>query len=199
MATPGATKVDVRTPEGVKSYKLEDVRPYFLFDTNAVLNGNALTEFFFFRTPEGKSTVETNMTQFSSIQQGWIFDVKRIRMMFNNSISLADAKTMYNGADSKGTTVSYLKEGDIEIFSLPTEMLNAGCGLSGATTETATSFLSAGLPSQSSVLQMPFPLTIYGGRTFQFKLKYNAAPNPTATVRLKMVLEGILRREIVGA
>jgi len=189
-----STVVKAKTPEGIKKYKLEDVRPYWLYDTITITNVNTATEFYFFQTPQGKTVVETNLKQFSTIQIGWVFDVTRMRLLPQANISLADIEELFTDC-----IVTYLKEGDVEIFSLPSIMLNAGCGLHGSTTYTDSEIVSLGLPSLSSVMKLPFPLTIQGGKTFVFRMKYDVAPTPVVTREIAMILEGILRRDVVGA
>lgn len=179
-----------------KKYKLEDIRPFYLYDGLDITSAD--TEKYYFQTPENKTIVQTNLKQFSAIQIGWVFDVKKIRLIPNPDVSVADLELL-----AKDSVVTYLKEGDIEIFSLPSIMLNSGCGLSGSvsTTVTATSqdIVSLGHPAQTAVHNLPFPLTITGGRTFQFRQKWTSLSGLSATTRLYLVLEGILRRDVVGA
>jgi hypothetical protein len=185
--------ITVKTPNGQMQYKLEDVRPYFLFDTASVASTS--TELYFFQSPESKTSVETNLKQFSTIQTGWVFDVTKMRIVPRPSLSIADAKLLF-----ENSIITYLKEGDIEIFSLPAIIMGAGAGLAGATTTTDTDIVSLGAPSQAALLKLPFPITITGGKTFTFRWKWDAAPSTiSATTKVWMVLEGILRREVVGA
>jgi len=185
-----ATVVKARTPEGVKKYRLEDVRPFYLYDTITIASNNTDVDKYYFQSPSGKSAVETNLKQFSTIQIGWVFDIQKIRLIPQTNISSADAKVIFTES-----IITYMKEGDIEIFSLPAVMLNAGCGLAG----TGTDIVSLGNPSNLSVIKLPFPLTIAGGKTFLFRQKWDTAPTPSTSVKVKMVLEGILRREVTGA
>ena len=190
-----STKVKITDPSTGKKkvYRLEDVRPFYLYDTVTANNGD--TEEYFFRSPESKTRVETNLRQFSQIQIGWILDVKRIRLKLMTDITVADAKILL-----KKSAVTYLKEGDIEIFTIPTDLLAAGSGIYGFTTNNATDIVSLGLPSLSAVTPLPFPLTISGGKTFQFRIQWNPALSGLAASQdLQMTLEGVLRREVVGA
>ncbi|MCL6577982.1 MAG: hypothetical protein K6T73_01165 [Candidatus Bathyarchaeota archaeon] len=189
-----ATTIKAKTPEGVKSYKLEDVRPYFLYDTVTIATSNTDTEKYFFQTPENKTSIDTNLKQFSTIQIGWVFDVTKMRLIPKASMKLVDIEEIFDDS-----IITYLKEGDIEIFSMPGIMLNAGCGISGATTTADSDVISLGLPSNSAVEKLPFPLTIAGGKTFLFRWRFATAPTPTVEAKVRMVLEGILRRDIVGA
>jgi hypothetical protein len=194
MANEGGTVIKAKTPEGTKTYKLEDIRPFWLYDVITILTTNTAVEFFFFQTPQGKTLVDTNLRQFSTIQVGWTFDITRMRLVPQASMSSANGELIFDQA-----VMTYLKEGDIEIFSLPAMMLNAGCGFAGATTVTNTDMVSLGLPSLSSVLKLPFALTLVGGKTFLFRLRTNAVITPSVNTRITMVLEGILRRDVVGA
>lgn len=178
---------------GGRRYKLEDVRPFYLYDRLSLTSASG-TEQYYFQTPESKTIIDTNLKQFSTIQIGWTFDVQKIRLILNPDVSIANAKLL-----ASRSVVTYLKEGDVEIFSLPSIMLNSGCGLTGATTTTSTEVVSLGLASQSAVHKLPFPLTIAGGRTFQFRQKWNSLSGISGTVIVYMVLEGILRRDIIGA
>jgi hypothetical protein len=193
MATVQTTDASGQT----KSFKLEDVRPYWLYDSNLIATGGA--DYYYFQDPSGKSTVETNLKQFSTIQIGWVFDVTRIRLLPRTTMTIADLQTIF-----LNSIITYLKEGDIEIFSLPALMINAGAGITGATTVNATSIPTLGLPSLSAVIKLPFPLTLTGGKTFVFRLHYDGTgvgtvSGTTNAAKIWMVLEGILRREVVGA
>jgi len=188
-----ATEIKV----GERRFKLGDVRPYWLYDTIVAANGDV--EHILFRTPDRPRITDTNLKQFSQIQTGWTFDVVKIMVQPTIAIPIADAEILFEDC-----VVSYMKEGDIEIFSIPIIMLNAGCGLAGAvsTTVTATThdIVSLGTPSRPSALKLPFPLTIPGGATFQFRIRWAAAlTGLAASRRIRLVLEGILLRGVVGA
>lgn len=190
-----STKLKIRTPEGVKEVGLSDVRPYWLYDTLSISNGD--TEGYFFRTPENKTLVDTNLKQFSTIQVGWTFEVSAIRVVPRVAISLASAEIIFNNS-----VVSFLREGDIEIFSIPTVMLNAGCGLTGAVYghASAVDIVSLGVPSASSVLKQPIRFLLYGGETFNFRIQFNPAISGlAAAARIYLVLDGILKRGVRGA
>jgi len=178
---------------GGKRYKLEDVRPFYLYDRLSLTSSSA-AEQYYFQSPENKTIINTNLKQFSTIQVGWVFDVQKIRLIPTPSTSIADLKIL-----AGESVVTYLKEGDVEIFSLPSVMLSSGCGLAGASTNTSTDIASLGLPSQSSVHRLPFPLTIAGGRTFQFRQKWASLASLSTTCVVYLVLEGILKRDVVGA
>ena len=193
MATVQTTDASGQT----KSFKLEDVRPYWLYDTNTIATSGS--DYYYFQDPSGKSTVDTNLKQFSTIQIGWVFDVTRIRLVPRTTVIISDLQAMF-----LNSIVTYLKEGDIEIFSLPALLMSAGAGLTGGTTVNATSLPTLGLPSLSAVIKLPFPLTLTGGKTFTFRLHYDGTGVGTITgttnaAKIWMVLEGILRREVVGA
>lgn len=176
--------------------KVVDFRPHFLFDTVSIATANATTEFYFFRTPEGKTTLETNLQLYSSIPVGWIFEVSKMRLIPNADITPADLSEIFGTVTAQLSTVTYLKDGDTEIFTLPAIMLNAGCGVvSNVTTAIGT----LGIPSNNATFTFGFPLTITGGRTFSFKYKFGAAPTPAVASKIQMVLEGILKKEVVGA
>jgi len=182
---------------GERKFKLEDVRPYWLYDTILAANGDV--EHILFRTPDRPLVTDTNLKQFSQIQMGWTFDVVKMMVQPAIDISIADAEILFANC-----VVSYMKEGDIEIFSIPILMLNAGCGLAGAVSTTATAttldMVSLGTPSRPSALKLPFPLTIAGGATFQFRIRWaTALSGLSASRRIRLVLEGILRRGVVGA
>jgi hypothetical protein len=115
------------------------------------------------------------------------------------SLSVADAQVIF-----ENSLITYLKEGDIEIFSFPSLLLNAGAGITGTTTVGITSMVNLGWPTLSAVMKLPFPLTLTGGKTFVFRMKWDAAVAYATTTpgyynSIWMILEGILRREVVGA
>lgn len=188
-----ATKIKIRTPEGVKTVGISDVRPYWLYDTATISNGD--TEHYFFRTPENKTIVDTNLRQFSTIQVGWTFEVSAIRIVPRVNIPIADMEIIFQNA-----VVTFLREGDIEIFTIPSVMLNAGCGLYGATTNTSEDVVSLGIPASGAILKLPIHFLIYGGETFQFRMQFNPAISGLAADRkVYMILDGILKRGIRGA
>jgi hypothetical protein len=188
------TKIKIRTPEGkTKTVSLSDVRPYWLYDTATI--DTTTTEYRFFQTPSGKTIHDTNLQQFSTIQIGWTLEVHTIRIVPRPSITIADMELIAGDA-----VVSFLREGIEEIFTLPLVMLNAGCGLSGATTNTAEDVVSLGTPASGAVLKMPIRFLLYGGETFNFKLQYAAALSALSTSRkIYMVLDGVLKKGIRGA
>lgn len=187
------TKLKIRTPEGVKEVGLSDVRPYTLYDTATI--DSADTEEYFFRTPEGKTLVDTNLKQFSTIQVGWTFEVASMRIIPRVNIPIADMELIF-----ANSVITFLREGDIEIFTMPSVMLNAGCGLTGATTNTAEDLVSLGLPSAGAVHRNAIRFLLYGGETFNFRMQWNPAVGTLAASRkIYLVLDGILKRGVRGA
>ena len=194
----GETKIGVTGPGGQrKTYKQEDVRPFWVYDTVSI--ATAATEAVFFQSPQGKVLAETNLTQFSTLPQGWVFDAVKMRFILPQNIDEVDAKALLNTS-----VLTYLKEGIEEIFTLPAILCGAGGGLYGhlsttVTASTASVGIGNGLPTQASAMKLPFPLSIVGGRTFQFRLKFESAVTLGATRKCKMVLDGVLRKAVVGA
>ena len=179
---------------GERKFSLYDIRPYCLYDTETITSGAGTKEVYFFRTPEGKTILDTNLKQFSTIQTGWKFEVAEIRLIPLESTSLSDLEAIFGTGQA---VLSYLKEGDIEIFTFPAVMFNAGCGLHGCTTETGADIVSLGLPTTTAVMKLPVRLIIYGGQTFNFVLR--ASTGGTANVKIRCCLVGILQRGVVGA
>ena len=179
---------------GGRTISLYDVRPYCLYDTETITSGAGTKEVYFFRTPEGKTILDTNLKQFSTIQTGWKFEVAEIRLIPLESASLSDLEAIFGTGQA---VLSYLKEGDIEIFTFPAVMFNAGCGLHGCTTATDADIVSLGLPTATAVMKLPVRLIIYGGQTFNFVLK--ASTGGTNNVKIRCCLLGILQRGVVGA
>lgn len=196
----GTTKIAVKGPGGEKkTFKLEDVRPFWIYDTVTLTAATNYTESMFFQSPQGKTPLETNLTQFSTLPQGWTFDAVKIRLAVNTDCSIVNFKGLFSQ-----NVITYLKEGIEDIFTLPAFIVGAGGGINGNTTQTATDLVSNGLPTQASALKLPFPLSIVGGRTFQFRMRMGGTAGTgftptTSNVRAQMVLEGILRKSVVGA
>ena len=184
-------KVVVQTPEGKKKVNLYDYRPYWLYDRESITNGS--TEKYFFQSPEGKSIVDTNLKQFSTIQVGWRFEVHAIRVIPAVDISTADAEALFTNS-----ALTFYREGDIEVFSAPTMLFPAGAGLYGATTETSTNIIANGMPTPQSVLRLPVPILIKGGETFNIRVAWNPAVSLSATTKMYVVLDGILKRPLKG-
>lgn len=189
----GETKIGVVGPGGVKkTYKLEDVRPFWVYDTVPIATSAVAATFF--QSPQGKTLADTNLTQFSTLPQGWTFDAVKVRIILAPTITLADAQALLYRS-----VITYLKEGIEQIFTLPTVLCGAGAGLSGNTTLTGTSILTNGLPTHSTAMKLPFPLSIVGGRTFQFQIAFASAITLTATQYVTMALDGVLRKSVVGS
>ena len=179
---------------GGRTISLYDVRPYCLYDTETITSGAGTKEVYFFRTPENKTILDTNLKQFSTIQAGWKFEVAEIRLIPLESASLDDLEKIFGDGQA---VLSYLKEGDIEIFTFPAVMFNAGCGLHGCTTASSADIVSLGLPTATAVMKLPVRLIIYGGQTFNFV--FRASTGGTNNVKIRCCLIGILQRGVVGA
>ena len=186
-------KIVTRTPTGRQvKVGLYDYRSYWLYDRETINNG--ATEVYFFQSPEGKTTADTNLKQFSTIQTGWQFEIHALRVILPPDISTADAEALF-----ANSAITLYKDGDTEVFSAPALMFNAGCGLYGATTETSTNIISNGIPSSNAVTKIPVPILIKGGETFNIRLMFNPAVSlSVASIKLWMVLDGILRRPVKG-
>lgn len=190
-------QVKFRTPEGdVKAFKLEDKRPFWVYDTITLTAATNYTESMFFQSPQGKTPLETNLTQFSTLPQGWTFLARKIRLGVNSDVSLANIEGLFSR-----NVITYLEEGINDIFTLPAYIIGAGGGISGITTATSADVLSHGLPTQASALKLPAPLPIVGGRTFQFRMKMGGTAGTgftpaTSDVRVNMTLEGILIKDV---
>lgn len=196
-----ATKFKVRTPEGVKTVGLSDVRPYWLYDTITVLLAAGAKEDYFFRTPEGKTLRDTNLKQFSTIQVGWTFEVSAMRLIPNAATPAADLEELFGTGQA---IVSFLREGDIEIFTVPAIMLNAGCGLygsldSGGTLATSRDLVSLGIPASGAVMKIPIKFLLFGGETFNFRFQATTTGALSANLKLNLTLEGVLKRGVRGA
>lgn len=186
----------IKTATG-KAYNIVEVRPYFLYDTIKIPT-TGISEAYTFLTPEGKTLGETNIKQFSQIPVGWIFEVHSIRLIPWPQTSLADLELCLTGC-----VVSYIKEGDMDIFQAPAILFNAGCGIAGAVSTTATAttldIVSLGLPSSGAVWKPKAPIYIRGGETFNFRFRWDTAPTPSAQVKIYHLLEGMLKRPVRGA
>ena len=179
---------------GERKFSLYDVRPYCLYDTEEVSAAAGTKEIYFFRTPENKTIHDTNLKQFSTIQAGWKFEVAEIRLIPLENTAATDLEILFGEGRA---VLSYLKEGDIEIFTFPAVMFNAGCGLHGCTTVTDKDIVSLGLPTATAVMKLPVRLIIYGGQTFNFV--FRASTGGTNDVKIRCCLIGILQRGVVGA
>ena len=179
---------------GERKFSLYDVRPYCLYDTETITSGAGTKEVYFFRTPENKTILDTNLKQFSTIQTGWKFEVAEIRLIPLESAAASDLEAIFGTGQA---VLSYLKEGDIEIFTFPAVMFNAGCGLHGCTTHSSADIVSLGLPTATAVMRLPVRLIIYGGQTFNFV--FRASTGGSNDVKIRCCLVGILQRGVVGA
>ena len=181
---------------GGRTISLYDVRPYCLYDTETVTKEAGAKEVYFFRTPEDKTILDTNLKQFSTIQTGWKMEVAEIRLIPLENTSAADLEILFGEGRA---VLSYLKEGDIEIFTFPAIMFNAGCGLHGCTTVTDSDIISLGAPTATAVMRLPIRLIIYGGQTFNFVLRAHTSTAMSNDVKIRCALVGILQRGVVGA
>lgn len=190
------TKIKVPTPEGVKTIGLSDVRPYWLYDTESVTAAAGTKDLYYFRTPQGKTIRDTNLRQFSTIQVGWTLEVTNIRCIPAPNAAVADLEILFGEGQP---VLTFLREGDIEIFTLPLIMANAGCGFYGATTVTNQDIISLGTPASGAILKLPIRFLIYGGETFNFRLQAVTSSAMSAAVNVMIVLDGILKRGVRGA
>lgn len=183
----------ISTPAGV--YRLTDVKYYVLFDTVTVANGGQ--EYKFFLDPSGKTSAETNIQQYGQLQTGWVFETQRIRVLLETDITMADAKILVGVGNS---IISYIKDADNEVYTIPTILLSSGAGLFGISNATNAEMITLGLPSLSSVYTLPFATKIIGGKAYYFRLKYGTAlAGLSGSRKIQMVLEGVLGREVVGS
>ena len=186
-------KVKVTTPAGRKvTVGLYDYRQYWLYDRETINNGDTVK--YFFQSPEGKTLSDTNLRQFSTIQFGWQLEVHAIRIIPDPTISTADLKNLF-----KDMAVVFIREGTDQIFFAPGLVFTAGAGLYGYTTETSTSILSNGLPTPGAVLKLAVPILIKGGDTINIRVEWNPAVTLSASTKMWMVMDGLLRRPVRGS
>jgi len=203
--------VTVKSPTGkvITKKKLTDARPYWIYDTATL--STSLADTYVFQSPEGsdnKTIIDTNLKQFSTLQVGWQFVCNKIRIIprfmsygdATNAVSLMkDIDTIFSYG-----VLSFLREGDIEVWRAPLILFGAGCGpmssvaTADSTNAPALASWSNGLPSAGSVMVLPIPIILVGGRTFTFKLSFATGKTLEAERKLWVCLEGMLSREVVG-
>jgi hypothetical protein len=201
------TQLQIKTPTGTQTVNLSDVRPYWLYDTVVVANG--FTQDYFFRTPQSKVLADTNLRQFSTIQVGWTYEVSAMRIIPRWRPAANGAHTQISDIENvlAAGTITFLREGDIEIFNLPIAMMNSGCGITGYATTANQEIASLGTPADGAKLKNPVRFLLYGGETFNFRFDFNgntaftgfagaAVANLTANLPFHMVLDGILKRGV---
>jgi len=200
---------DPATGAVISKANLKDVRPYWLYDTVTI--STTPSDVYAFQTPEGsdsKGVHDTNLKQFSTIQVGWQFVCDKIRVVprfiaeqtedaANHLTLLEDLNTIFSNG-----VLSFYREGDIEVWRAPLVLFTAGCGpMAGVSASNATDNLavwSNGLPSFGSVMKLPVPIILSGGRTFVFKIGFPSGLSLNSSRKLWIVLDGMLSREVVG-
>jgi hypothetical protein len=182
MADLKVVKVDPVTHRRV-TYSLKDISPYWLYDTKTVDNNNKVVSFF--NNVNRSNEIETNMQQDGVLPSGWKFNVIAVRVVPDFSAAAADiAQLIMN------SIVTFDKEGS-EIFSAPAFVFNAGAGVNEQPTN--------GMPSTEAVLPLPLQMRIEGNTPFRFTLKVDDSVNLQNAIKVKMVLDGIIYKNIVTA
>ena len=178
----------------LKSLKYFKTFPYCLFDTETITAEAGFKEVYFFRTPEDKSELDTNLRLFSTIQLNWTLKVSEIRLIPLENVPAADLEILFGEGRA---TLTYLLDGNKELFTFPAIMFNAGCGLFGTTTYTSADIVSLGLPSSTSVLKLPAKLIIKGGKTFNFVLRAETSTTLSTNIKIRCCLVGEIERPII--
>jgi len=182
MASLKMVKVDPVTGRKV-TVELKDVSPYWIYDTKTVDNNNKVISFF--NNVNRSNKVDTNMQQDGVLPSGWKFNIVAIRFVPDFNAANTDvAQLVYN------SVITFDKEGS-EIFSAPAFIFNAGAGVNTLPTN--------GLPSTEAVLPLPLQMQLTGNTPFRFTLKVANSVNLQNAIKTKLVLDGIVYKNIVVA
>jgi len=164
--------------------RLKDISPYWLYDTKILDNNNRKVSFF--SNVDRNNPVYTNMLQDNMLPSGWRFNILAFRVAVD---PLADealiASVLWN------SIVEFTKE-SYEVFKAPTYTFPQGGGVLGKP--------SNGLPSSEAILPLPMQLQLNGMSPFAVNL--TVAQNVdfgTNQLKTKVILDGIVYRNIVGA
>ena len=182
-----------------KEYKLSDVGPYFLYDKETITTSDTGTvSKVYFQSPEGKSELDTNLQQFSTIPLGWVFEVSELRIIPEPDVEYSDLQKIF-----KKAIVIYKKQGVQDVFLCPAILFNAGCGVMGgiSTTESSATYAihSLGLPSAGAAFRFPMRYLIRGGETFNFEFRCYLSSAISASIGIWMVLVGILKKPVTSS
>jgi len=184
-------KVYVKLPNGkVKGFDILDIRPHFLFDT-AIISSQEQSVTLFNDVTGKNSGIDYFIYANGFLPSGMQFELRKIRSLVRSGTAADIALVVRN------TTVTYLKSGTEKIFTAPLAIFGGGAGV--WTTKSDVDTAEIGFPANSSAYEVPFRIFIDSGETFSFELKTKAPTAPSAAVKLYFVLEGILKKPVVGA
>jgi len=182
MANIKVVKVDPTTGRKVV-VALKDVSPYWLYDTKTISDTENIQSFF--TNVKKNDDVATNMLNDSVLPYGWKFNIGAIRVVPDFSADPAlVANLIYN------SIVEFNKEGS-EIFKAPAFVFNAGAGVPSKATN--------GDYTNQAVLLLPLQMQLEGNTPFEFRIKSKAQLGQGNSVTVKMVLDGIVYKNIVTA
>jgi len=199
MATPTpGMRIVAKTPEGKVEVAVKDAKPWWYYDTIVFpANQEVPVEARFFQIPkgqEGKTEIDTNVLQYSTLPKGWKLLIYSIR------IATLDGKA----ADLKKLMSNSIVElelgGTKRPFAAPTWVFTQGGGLFGEieAAQQEIELITNGLPTPQSILKLPYAIDIEGGESFNLILKTKAGITPSADVKLQAVLDCIAYEPVRG-
>lgn len=173
-ATGKPGEVDI---PGVGVRKLQDMRQDHIWDRVAIAAVNAAgTEVVFFRDIQGKTRLETNMSQSAKLPEGQEAVVYRVNFVVVDSCAPKDKQEIYDKGYGE-----FVMDDDNRVLSGPIICFPQAYGMYGNIMTTSTDsdegVVTAGVPSPGAIPRLMLPIFISENRTFRFNLWFYEACN----------------------
>lgn len=185
--------------EGVGVRKFADMRQDVLYDrvtftrTTGVISAGS--RFVFFRDIQGKTRLETNMSQASRLPEGQEAIVYRINFLPIPDTTPADMKTMMSYAYGE-----MLLDEDNRVKSGPALTFGSAHGLYGnmqtTANDTTVGLITNGVPSPGANPRLMLPIYIAEGRTFRYDAVFYVATTLTADPIVYVTLDVLIARPL---
>lgn len=193
---PGITATgkpgEVEIP-GVGKRMLQDMRQDRIYDRVAIPGTNAAgTQIVFFRDIQGKSRLETNMSQSSKLPEGQEAVSYRISFVIREDAEPDDKLAIYSYGYGE-----FILDDDNRVLSGPVICFPQTYGAYGqentTKNDTTVGIISSGVPSAGAVPRLMLPIYISENRSFRFNLWfYEACDLPSTVATAAWVIQDVI-------
>jgi len=184
--------------EGVGVRKFADMRQDVIYDRVQIPATNAAgTELTWFRDIQGKTRLQTNMTQSAKLPEGQQAVIYGINFVLAPNTPPLDAETILSLGYGE-----FVLDDDNRVTSGPLLIFPQRYGMYGNIMTTANDaqegVVSNGIPSAGANPRMMIPLYISENRTFRFMVRFYEACNPpsAATNEAWVILSCLMSRPL---
>jgi hypothetical protein len=201
MAQTQEPYVNVRVGSKRVKLRLSDIRPHSYYDEKKILATEKHQTVTFFDTPSA-NLVRSNSLQANQIPNGFVFELRRIRICPVKATAEDLDRIIKNGV------LTFKKGGSDEIFRKPLFEFATGGGV--YTSKQDVDINSIGMPMDTAAASLPFSIFITGGTIFNFEMildfqepvETGGGSGPTKYLSgdtiVKLDLEGILRKPVLS-